>query len=75
MWAKLKARLTRKLVTVTFYMKSGNVIVADRVEDRVTVTNSGDSVSRIAHWQQHKPKNRVFLNCLALSQIESIVVS
>lgn len=72
MWAKLKARLTRKLVTVNFYMKSGNIIVCDRVETKMKYNVVGNEVTGITHWAQHNPKNRLSVTAMALDQIEAI---
>jgi hypothetical protein len=72
MFKKLKAFLTRKLVTVTFYMKSGNTIVADRVVSPFTVSVQGNAVTGVSKWEQFSPRNKVMLITIDLSQIEAI---
>lgn len=72
MLKKLKAFLSRKLVTVHFYMKSGNVIVADRVDSKFTVSVSGNSVTGISKWEQFRPRNKLMLITIDLSQIEAV---
>lgn len=71
----VKDSLSRKLVTVHFYMKSGNVIVADRVDSKFTVDVRGDDVVGIRKWQQFSPRNQLMLVALNLSQIEAIIIS
>lgn len=64
-----------RLVTVNLYMKSGNVIVADRVQANFTITDDGSKIIKISDWLQRKPINRVFLLGLQLHQIEAIVIN
>lgn len=75
MLKKIKARITRKLVTVNFYMKSGNIIVADRVNSKVTVDVRGNEVTGIREWEQVNPANKLMLLSLDLSQIEAITTA
>ena len=65
----------KELQTVTFHMKSGQKVVADRVEPGFKVFTQGDTVTQIAGWKQHRPRNRLMLTALALGQIEAITYS
>lgn len=67
--------LFKKTIKVTFYMKSGNVIVLDRVDPGTTFTYYGNSITGISYWKQWSPKNKMFLGTLDLSQIEAVVSS
>lgn len=63
-------------VTVTFFMKSGNKIVADNViKENFVVTTKGDAIYKIEGFHQHKPYNKLFLNTLNFNQIEAITIS
>jgi len=67
-----------KLCTVRFYMKSGNVIEADRVQKNFTIKSMSQkdaNVIEITDFKQVDPKNRLMLTSLFLSQIEAIVTS
>lgn len=62
--------------TVRFYMKSGNVIDADKVySDGVTFTWDNDQIRSIKGWKQ-KPSamNLLPIQSIDLRQIEAIVV-
>lgn len=62
--------------TVRFYMKSGNIIDADKVfYDDVTFTWDNDQITSIKGWKQ-KPSaiNRLMIQSIDLKQIEAIMV-
>ena len=61
-----------KVIDVTFYMKSGNVIVADSVGSQALFTPNGNSIGKIEKYQQISPKNSVAVQLIDLSQIEGI---
>ena len=67
--------LFKQRITVTFYMKSGNVLVFDRVRQGFNVTSRGDEVVKIEGWNQKRARNKLMLVSLNLSQIEAISVS
>jgi hypothetical protein len=67
--------LFKQRITVTFYMKSGNVLVFDRVRQGFNVTSRGDEVVKIEGWEQKNARNKLMLVSLNLSQIEAISVS
>lgn len=62
--------------TVTFFMKSGNKLVVDKVTRGFTVGYIGNDVTKLADWKQSpRAKNFLFLAALNLSQIEAITTS
>jgi hypothetical protein len=62
-----------KTSTVTFFMKSGNKVLADKVVVPFTATHRGNVVVMIESWRQLKgAKNILMLSTLDLSQIEAI---
>lgn len=75
MLKQLKEFLSRRLVTVTFYMKSGNKIVCDRVCDKFMLDTRGNEVIGIRTWKQHGARNTLNLMSLDLSQIEAFTLS
>lgn len=74
-WNKLTAALMPDLITVTFHMKSGNQIVADRVVRGFIIESRGDAIIGIKEWFQDSPKNKLMVSTIALSQIEAITHS
>ena len=68
-----------KLVKVQdfyFYMKSGNKIFVDNVmmgKEAFTYTFEGSNVTGIKNFGQIRPRYRLLLGSLSLSQIEAIV--
>jgi hypothetical protein len=67
--------LFERRVTVTFYMKSGNVMTFDRVKQGFIVTSGGNEVVQIEGWNQKRARNKLMLVSLNLSQIEAISVN
>lgn len=66
------SRIFSKTYTVTFYMKSGNKIVADKVKEDFTIQYRGNSIVGVSDFRQIRPKVRLKLVSLNLSQIEAI---
>lgn len=68
-----------KLVKVQdfyFYMKSGNKIFVDNVvlgDSAFTYKYTGPDITSISNFGQIRPKYRLLLGSLTLSQIEAIV--
>lgn len=60
--------------TVTFYMKSGNKIICDKVLTKDFIVSSrGNEITKLAGWTQKKSaKNKLLLVSIDLSQIEAI---
>jgi hypothetical protein len=56
-------------------MKSGNTIVADRVDVKFVIDVRGNEVVGIKKWQQFRPRNRLMIMTIDLSQIEAISTS
>lgn len=59
--------------TYTFYMKSGNKIVLDKVISDITIKYNGNEITGISDWKQSRfARNKLFLASIALDQIEAI---
>lgn len=61
----------KKVYTAHIYMKSGNVLVLDKVSD--IGFNYLDDITRIELSQSKKAVNKLRVQSIALNQIEAIV--
>jgi len=64
----------KKYDSVTFYMKSGNSFIIDKVMDwKVKYGYESKSITELRVVQHHSAKNYLVLTSIELTQIEAIV--
>jgi hypothetical protein len=68
-------KLFEKIYTVIFYMKSGNVIVCDKVRSGTISINSVGAVAIRDFNQSKNAENALQLASIALDQIEAITTT
>lgn len=62
-----------KVYTANFYMKSGNVIVCDKVKSCTVTTNMSGNINGIKEFKQSsKAENALLLSSIDLNQIEAV---